>query len=361
LSTVTITDPDHGASEAVTLTVTGAGGAATDADGTLSGSGLSKTGTGTYTVTAGSPASVTAILDGLTFTPTAHQVAPGQSVTTGITLAVSNDGGAAVTNATTSIVATAANDTPVISGTKAGQTTTDYVPITPFATATISDPDAGAQDSLTISVITPSAVATDANGTLSGPGLSKNGVGHYTLAATSPAALTQELQSIVFTPTEGEVAAGKTVTTLFILGATQNGASSYDNTTSVTATALNYITGPALGLGTLNGASGQNVITAQGLANTIILPSAAGQGFDYINGFTLLNSDILNVSSALAAAGFNMVFDLLTLGNFLKVSDVNNTATLSIANGGSGAGVAIAQLNGISGLTLQTLQPHLIL
>ncbi len=52
--------------------------------------GLTKTGTGTYILAAGTPSAVTTALDALVFTPTAHQVAPGSTITTGMTLSVSD-------------------------------------------------------------------------------------------------------------------------------------------------------------------------------------------------------------------------------------------------------------------------------
>ena len=60
---------------------------------------------GVYTDT-GTAAVVTAALDGLVFTPTRNQVAPGQTVTTTFTIADTDTAGATATDSTTTVVAT---------------------------------------------------------------------------------------------------------------------------------------------------------------------------------------------------------------------------------------------------------------
>jgi hypothetical protein len=372
----TVSDPDIGVTETVELVLSNNGFASnTDADGTLSGTGLTKTGAGTYTLT-GSTSVVTAELQALSFTPTAHQVAPGQSVTTGVII-LDAQGNQQVGIVGPSITATAVNDAPKISGTVGGQVTTDYVPIKPFSAAVISDVDTGVTDNLTITLKNSSGTATDANGTLSGTGLAKTGTGTYMLSA-APSTLTTELQALTFTPTQAEVAAGKTVTTSFTLTATQNAGgvttSATDSTTSVTTTALNYITGSSFGFSLLYGTSGADVITAQASFNTIygnggndfinattgghntfVLPNA-GQGVETITGFSETNGDVLNLASTLLAAGY---IPLLTnLSNYLKVTGSGSSTILSIAPGGSGSSVQLAVLNGSAGLGLTDLLSH---
>jgi plastocyanin len=373
----TITSPDVGVTETVKILVSTDGWATeTDANGVFTGSGLTKTGAGSYTLT-GSPAAVTAQLQALAFTPTAHQVTPGQTTTTGV-IVLDYQGNQSV-GVASYVNVTAVNDAPKITGTLGGQVTSDYLPIKPFSTAVISDVDVGVTDGLTITLKNASGAATDANGSLSGSGLTKTGTGTYTLSG-APGTLTQQLQALSFTPTQHEVGAGATVTTSFTLAATQNvggtTTSATDTTTSVTTTALNYINGSGLGASLLFGTSGADVINAFGSFNTIygnggndyinatsggyntfVLP-AAGSGFETISGFSEGNGDIINLLTPLQAAGWNV---LQPVGNYLKVTNSGSTTTLSIAAGGSGSGVALAVLTGAGGYALPDLQSHLVL
>jgi Ca2+-binding RTX toxin-like protein len=318
---VTVTDP-NGVPDSLAITLSGG-----DADGLLSGGGLSKTGAGSYALAATSAAALTAELDALVFTPTAHQVAPGASVTTQITLSDSNGAGF-TTTAAASVIATASNDAPSIAGTVAGQTTQDNAAIAPFGSVTISDPDLGAADSLTISLIGADGSATDANGTLAGGGLVKTAAGTYVLAATNPAALTAELRALSFTPTEAEAAAGHTITTIFDLTATQNGLATVNSTTSVIVTPLDYIYGPIDGHATIEGSAGSDVITAFGWANTI-----------YSNGG---NDQIIagqGTATVIGGAGNDQItldgyYNVVTAGNGNDVvSGALGNTSISLGNG----------------------------
>ena len=280
-SSVTITDPDYGVTDSALITLTGASGVATDADGALSGVGLTKTGIGTYILAAASQASLTAELEALTFTPMAHQVAPGSTVTTGFDLSVTQNGLTA-TNTATSVIATAVNDAPVISGAKAGLTTTDTVSVKPFSSVTITDPDYGVTDSALITLTGTSGVATDADGALAGTGLTKVGAGLYSLAAASPASLSAELDGLTFTPTAHQVAAGSTVTTDFDLTVTQDGLATTNTVTSliVTATGSTLVSNGtlyALQSGqTLNTGGTLHVVNGGSFANTILYNEGYG-------------------------------------------------------------------------------------
>ena len=216
-----------------------AGGTATDADGILSGAGLTKSGTGTYSLAATTPAGLTVALKGLTFTPTAHQVAPGSNVASGISLAVAE--GSAITTASTTVTASAQNTAATITGLPASQSSTDSAAVAPFGTLVVTDPDAGAATSAAI-VLTNGGSATDADGLLSGAGLSKTGTGSYTLAATSPANLTSELKALVFTPTAHQVTPGGSVATVIGLTVAE-GTAATSASSILTATAQNTAPG----------------------------------------------------------------------------------------------------------------------
>lgn len=211
---------------------------------------------GTYII-QGSASFVTAGLRGLVFTPTAHQVAPGQTVTTTFTLSDQNSAtfnfatfsAPTVSDGTTSVVATAVNDAPTISGAKANQATTNYASVKPFSGVSITDPDLGAQVSLTITVdgqVTGPVIgpATPGGGTLAGPGLSLTGTaGVYSLAAASPAALTAELDALTFTPADAAVPLTFQTTT-FSLSAAQTAGGSTSTSTDSTTTVVNNVTAP---------------------------------------------------------------------------------------------------------------------
>jgi hypothetical protein len=217
-------------SESVVVTLLDSAGHTTDANGSLSGAGLIKTGVGTYALSAGTPSAETTKLKALVFTPSAHEVTPGQTVATTMKL-VDTEGSLSVTDSSTSVVATAVNDHPVITGTVAGQTTADTATINPFAHTTISSVDVGVQEAVTITLLDSSGHATDANGLLSGTGVSWVGAGTYHLTTGTPASVSAALDAVLFTPSE------QVGTTVFQLSVSQGGAISTNSSTSVSVTA----------------------------------------------------------------------------------------------------------------------------
>ena len=102
---VKITDPNVGQTETVTVTPSQTtNGTLFDPNAATNGSTITN---GVYKVT-GTAAQVTADLDALIFHPTPYQVAPGNTVTTGFTIAVTNSPvGLSATDNTTSVIATA--------------------------------------------------------------------------------------------------------------------------------------------------------------------------------------------------------------------------------------------------------------
>ena len=242
---VAIAEVDFGQTETVTVTPSNAAnGALFDPYAASDGGTLNN---GVYTVT-GTAAQVTAALDGLVFIPTAHQVAPGQSVTTSFTINVVDTAGGAASDTTTSVTAAAVNDPPVVIGAVAGQTTTDEASLTPFAGSAnltpahgltvlsgvvIVEPDFGQTETVTVTL------SNAANGALSNldGGVYSAATGVYTVSGDA-AQVTLAVDGLVFTPTAHQVAPGQTVTTDFTINVTDTaGATASDTTTSVIATA----------------------------------------------------------------------------------------------------------------------------
>ena len=117
---------------------------------------------------------------------------------------------------------------PIISGTTAGLTTTNDAPISPFASAAITDPNAGAMETLTISL--SGRPGTLAVGQSSGT-LTLNSDGTYTLQTGTASAVTAELESLIFTPAAGSTTS---TTTFSLLDESSAGTSATDATTTVT-------------------------------------------------------------------------------------------------------------------------------
>ena len=247
-STVTIGDTNASPqTETVTVTLSAA------ANGTLSnlGGGTYTAATGVYTDT-GTAAVVTAALDGLVFTPTANQVAPGSTVTTGFTIVDTDTALATATDSTTTVVATDVAVPPTITGTVAGQLTSDRQTIAPFSKVTLADLNLGQTETVTVTL------SAAANGTLSNlGGFVNTTAGVYTDTGTT-AVVTAALDALVFTPTinQAQVLPGQTVTTTFTIVDTDTAlATATDSTTTVAATDIGAptLTAPLIS----NGQSGR--------------------------------------------------------------------------------------------------------
>jgi hypothetical protein len=169
------------------------------------------------------------------FTPTAHAMAPGDTITTGVTLSVT-DGivGSPIIDTTTSVTTTAVNDPPAISGTVADQAGNDGATMLPFSSVTITDPDLGASETITIT-LTHDGIASDAEGRLSGTGITRTGIGTYTLTTGSPAGVTAALEAATFVPAQRQIAPGTSVVTGMTISASDGivGSPVTDTVTSV--------------------------------------------------------------------------------------------------------------------------------
>jgi hypothetical protein len=200
---VTIGDANAGSpTDSLVITLTGSAG------GTLTGTGLS--GSGPYTMAAASAATITTQLRALVYTP-----AGGVSTTETMTIAVTSSAGTNASDSNTVVTVTVPSS-PVIAG-AAPTVTIVGKPSMPFfhqyigngvpfqtAVMVVTDPNSGATDSATITL------TGSAGGTMTGTGLS--GTGPYTLAFATPAALTTELQALVYNPGSATATQTETLT-----------------------------------------------------------------------------------------------------------------------------------------------------
>jgi putative Ig domain-containing protein len=108
-SSVTLADWGAGGTYTVNVTLSAA------ANGTLSNlaGGSYNSATGVYTLSNATLTTAQADLEGLVFTPTAHQVTPPQTVTTTFTIGIS-DGAATGNDSLTTVVTTSVGDAPAI-------------------------------------------------------------------------------------------------------------------------------------------------------------------------------------------------------------------------------------------------------
>ena len=299
---VTVGDPDPGQTETATITYTAA-------NGVLSGTGLAGS-AGNYTLSAGSAAALQSALDALTFTPTANQVAPGATVQTAFTVSVSD--GTATGQTTDTVTATSVNDAPVIAGGMGGQTVGDRQTINPFATVTVTDPDTGQGETVTVTL------SNAANGVLTGGGFTPTATpGVYTVmvaaggAGASAAQAQADLRAAVFTPTQAGIGTPSTQTT-FTVAVNDGAATATDNATQVTATHTTN-TPPTLG-GFAAGQTTTDKMAATPFANATVADpdaqtetvtvtlSAAANGTLAGGGFASVGAGSYQVTAASAAA-----------------------------------------------------------
>ena len=243
-SAVTIADA-NGTSPVETLTVT----LDSAAKGVLSGTGGGSynAATGVYTVT-GSAAAVTTAIRGLVFTPAANRVVPGATETTTFTISVNDSLAPAVANSTTTVVTTSVNDAPTISGTKVGQLLTDVQTLRPLSSVTIADIDPGQTETVTVTL---DSAGKGAVSNLSG-GVYNAATGVYSISGMA-SVVTAAIDSLVFTPTAGRLAAGAKDTTTFTISVSDGVAPAVVNATT---TAL------VTGAGSMAGGPGNDALSS---------------------------------------------------------------------------------------------------
>jgi len=224
-----------------------------------------------------------------------------------------------------------------ITGTHVTATPGDLA-VTPFSGVTITDPGATAE-TLTI------APSPDANGVLSGPGLSADVSGVYTLTAATAAAMTTALDALTFTPATG--APGSVTTTTFTLTGTSdvsptpviNAATTVTDTDAVAPTITGAVAGQTtIAEAPINPFSGVTVgdLNAGATDTLIIFPSGggttgtlsgAGLSSGPPGGFTL---------SGTTAAAITSELNALTFTPFAGAPGSVTTTTFALADQSSG-------------------------
>jgi len=120
--------------------------------------------------------------------------------------------------------------TTTIKGTVAGQTTTMEAPLAPFAGVAVTDPNATATDTLTVTLGGAGGALADGSGFSN---LTSEGNGVYSLSGTA-SAITTELDALVFTPMAAWPNASATTTFTLSDVSIAGGAPAVDSTTTVT-------------------------------------------------------------------------------------------------------------------------------
>ena len=170
-------------------------------------------------VMSGTPAAIVTALRNIVFAPVLNHIPVPTTMTTHLTLSA-DDGYvlSPVTNLTT-VDVTAVNDSPVISGTVAGQTVYNRGSIKPFAGVLINEVDNDRTQALRVTVTLDNA----AKGGLSSlGGFTSLGSGVYSIGASNgnvtAAIMTAAMRGLVFTPTtSSRVLPGTTEATRFTI------------------------------------------------------------------------------------------------------------------------------------------------
>ncbi len=142
-NSVTVSDLD-GDNVSVSITYT-------SANGTLSGTGVTGS-AGSYSVTSAAPATATSNLQGITFTPTTNQVAPGSTVVTAFTLTPNDGTTDGTSDSTTQITATSINDAPVITSNGGAATGSTAINENNTAVTTVTSSDVDTGETYTYSI-----------------------------------------------------------------------------------------------------------------------------------------------------------------------------------------------------------------
>jgi hypothetical protein len=218
-SAVSYVDPDPGQTATLTVSLD-----ATTLGGFTNLAGFVDSGNGTYTFT-GTATTAQDALRGLVFSPTQHQVEPGQSATTKVTVTYS-DGQAAAQASEAHITIQAENTAPVLAG-ASSSSVIDTSTVKPFATMTVSDPDKSATGTVTVRLDDSAKGSFTTLG-----GFTSAGEGIYTYSG-KPSAAQAALRSMVFNPTDGRIAQGQSEYAQFTVTVSDGMVAAFDDKTKV--------------------------------------------------------------------------------------------------------------------------------
>ena len=234
---------------------------------------------------------------------------------------------------------------PTITGTVSSQATSSETPIDPFSGVTIGDTNAGATDTLSITLSGP--------GSLSGTGLSVSS-GIYKLTGTA-AAITSELRALSFTPVDG--VPNTSVTTTFTLSDTSSayGVDTYDPPSTLAnftgANGANPLSdlvvdaaGDLFGTTTNGGADGYGTvfeIAKSTGALTTLASFTSANGDDPWGVTSDAAGDLFGTTAYGGADGHGTVFEIAT-----ATGELTTMATFTGANGAFPLGTVISDAAG---------------
>lgn len=226
--------------------------------------------------------------------------------TSGVVDAAGNTGTATISSP--NFVLNTVNTIPVISGSIDNQAILSNATITPFSQLVITDPDAGAVATVTIT-LDNAAKGAFTNTSLNASGfVTTDGGATYTHNTTTPANIQTALRTLVFKPAAGRVAIGQTDSTTFTLSLNDGYAITIDNNTHVAATAVNLApTNINLSAYTVT-QSASDSVTIGDLSTLDINPADSHRysivrGAEYFNVFSIVDNHLRAINPVTLEAG----------------------------------------------------------
>ncbi len=276
--TVVVTDPNAQPLVNAQLQVT-------DGSGTLSGPGLTIGSNGAYNLAPTSAAALTSELQAVQFTPTPGQSAVGATSADTIALTVVETTNLLFSEAATTVTVTAEPIAPKLTGVTGTivHGTSTAGPEAVLASATVGESEYQPTDYAVLTLQNDAGQYTDANGALSGPGLSEFAHGVYYLGVgqqDTPAALTAALRQVTFTPSATAAPVGDVLNTVLNVQIADSGGLSAAATEYLSTIYLSQVGAPCFCAGTAiltehgeraveDLAIGERVMTLKGVAKPV--------------------------------------------------------------------------------------------